>query len=65
MKQVDIYDFFRLYDVAVQAVPEITNTETQVQPKQYTNVEVMTRNMSTMEHGVQTMPMKHDSKASI
>lgn len=38
MKKVDIYDFFKLFDVAVQAVPTTCSDSAQCDPKIYKNV---------------------------
>lgn len=38
MKKVDIYDFFKLFDVAVQAVPTICSDSAQCDQKIYKNV---------------------------
>lgn len=65
MNKVNIYDFFKLYDVAVQVSPQIANNFAQCDKKVYKNADVMTRNISSMEHGCQTMNLKRDSKASI
>ena len=35
MKQVDIYDFFKLYDIGVQATPEIKSQGCQMTEKNY------------------------------
>lgn len=55
MNKVDIYDFFKLYDVGVQASAEKTSNYSQVEPKVFKNVEVMTRKLKTIEHSCQTV----------
>jgi hypothetical protein len=37
MKKVDIYDFFKLYDVGVQAVPSISTNFAQCDKKIFKN----------------------------
>lgn len=55
MNKVDIYDFFKLYDIGVQVSAETTNDYTQVDPKVYKNAEIMTRKINIIEHSCQTV----------
>ena len=61
MKRVDIYDFFKLYDVGVQATPSISSSSAQCDQKVYRHVEIMTKNISTIEHGCQTVANRKNS----
>jgi len=49
MNKVNIYDYFKLFDVAVQATVNINSTFAQCDHKVYQNAEVMTKNTSTQE----------------
>lgn len=61
MKKVDIYDFFKLFDVGVQATPAISSSAAQCDHKVYRHVEIMTKNISTIEHGCQTVANRKNS----
>lgn len=63
MQKVDIYDFFKLYDVGVQATVEIRHGFTQCEVKSFKSAEVMTKNINTVENGCQTLS-KQDSRGS-
>lgn len=65
MKRIDIYDFFKLYDVAVQAVPATASDFAQCDKKAFRHAEVMTKNISTIEHGCQTVHNRRNSQASV
>jgi hypothetical protein len=48
MNKVDIFDFFKLYDIGVQVSAEMTNDSTQVDHKIYKNAEIMTRKINNI-----------------
>lgn len=64
MKKVDIYDFFKLYDIGVQASAEMKTEYTQIEHKVYRNAEIMTKGINTIEHSCQTVG-KFDFKPKV
>ena len=54
MEKVDIFDFFKPYDVGIQATVEMTNDSCQGEVKTYKSTEMMTRAAHMVEHGCQT-----------
>ena len=54
MNKVDIYDFFKLYDIGIQATVNMNTTACQSTINSYENMEVMTRGPNTRENGCQT-----------
>lgn len=63
MQKVNIYDFFKLYDVGVQATVDIRHDFTQCEVKSFRSAEVMTKNINTVDNGCQTLT-KQDSRPS-
>lgn len=55
MNKVDIYDFFKLYDIGVQATVSVTTNSCQSQIKTFKNMEVMVRGPNLKENGCQTV----------
>jgi hypothetical protein len=49
MNRVNIYDYFKLTDVAVQATVNVASVYAQCERKLYQNAEVMTKSTSTAE----------------
>lgn len=61
MKTVNIYDFFKLYDVGVQASPAVASLAVQLDRPTLKNAEVMTKNNYTADNYCQTLPQRSDS----
>ena len=61
MKMVNIYDFFKLYDVGVQATPLTSSQAVQIDKIPLKNVEVMTKNIYTADNCSQTLPQRNNS----
>ena len=61
MKKVNIYDFFKLYDVGVQATPSVFSQAVQLDKLLLKNVEVMTKNIYTADNFCQTLPQRNNS----
>lgn len=49
IKRVDIYDFFKLYDVGVQATPLVASLAVQLDRPSLKHAEVMTKNIYTAD----------------
>jgi hypothetical protein len=58
MKKVNIYDFFKLYDVGVQVAPLVASFAVQLDKPFIKNVEVMTKNIYTADNSCQTLPQQ-------
>lgn len=61
MKTVNIYDYFKLFDVGVQATPLTAQKATQNEHKALKDAEVMTHVVRTVEHECQTAT-RNDSR---
>lgn len=61
MKKVNIYDFFKLYDVGCQASPSTSSQAVQFDKIPFKNAEVMTKNIYTTDNFCQTFPQRSNS----
>ena len=64
MKKVNIYDFFKLYDVSVQTTVSTNSLACQSELVAMKNAEIMTKAVSTTDYGCQTVA-RHESKPNI
>ena len=61
VRNVNIYDFFKLYDMGVQVSPNITATACQSEQLAHKHADTMTKMCVTVDHSCQTASNKDDN----